>query len=238
MKAKLLAAALALAFFAAPVSAQENSTNTTQANQTQVKPNPGLIGPGSAFYGLDTAWDSIGMKVGLKKAQDVAAERASEALAAAEKNNTKGAQKALKHLSDLANKTNITEPDGTSKALQILGQVKQEVPEEAMKGIETAMQNIQKKVPQQIPIPNGGNKSMRGGPENRTSAPGNRGKTNQTSPQNPPSNMTENGRTGQNTTTSQPQQGDRQNQTTDGTTQTDQNSTSGGQGSQRPSSPR
>ncbi|MFB6175400.1 MAG: DUF4382 domain-containing protein [Candidatus Nanohalobium sp.] len=144
MKKLLISAVLVLAFTVPAASAQ-------QQNSTNVKANPGIVGPGSMFYGAELAMDDFSMSIGLTTAQKVAAERASEALAAAGQNNTEAANQALKNLNKLAKKHNITEKDGTSKALQILGKVKEKVPEEAMQGIQTAMNNIQKNVPAQIP---------------------------------------------------------------------------------------
>lgn len=144
MKKLLIAAAIMLALTAPAASTQHQ-------NSTNVKPNPGMVGPGSMFYGLEKSVDDFSMSVGLTTAQAVANERASEALIAAEQNNTDAAQQALDDLNKISKKHNITDENGTSRAMQILGQVSKNVPEEAQKGIQTAMSNIQRNVPAEIP---------------------------------------------------------------------------------------
>lgn len=147
------------------------------------------------FYGLETAVDSFSINMGLTTAQAVANERASEAAIAAEQNNTGAAEQALSDLNKLSQNHNITDENGTSKAVQILGQVKQKVPEEAHQGIQTAMSNIQENVPAQIPAgpseagPNGTTGNQ--GQDTGVPGPGDMPTTNTSTPETNTTNQTE-----------------------------------------------
>lgn len=144
MKKLLIAAAIILALTAPAASAQHQ-------NSTNVQPSPGIVGPGSMFYGLETAADDFSISLGFTTAQAVANERASEALIAAEQNNTEASVQALNSLNQLSKNHNITDENGTSKAMNILGQVSKNIPEQAQQGIQTAMDNIRGNVPADIP---------------------------------------------------------------------------------------
>jgi len=132
---------------------------SAQENTTALETNPGMVGPGSMFYGLEIAIDKASMNAGIKSAQDVAAERASEALVATEQNNTQGAQQALDNLNEISKQNDISE-NGTSKTMQILKQVQEKTPQQAQKGIQTAIKNANK-----------GNTQAQKGPENKPETP-------------------------------------------------------------------
>lgn len=118
--------------------------------------NTGLFTPDSALYGLDTAWDNAGMAVGLKRAGDVAKERAAEAQAMAEKGDYESAQKAMDKMNSVAKRAKEEESEDIRQAESVLQGVIDDAPEEAQQGLQTAMENIQKNRP-----------DNRGGPEER-----------------------------------------------------------------------
>lgn len=152
---------------------------SAQQNTTVLDSNPGMVGPGSMFYGLELAIDRASMNAGIKSPQDVAAERASEALVATEQNNTEGAQQALDNINEISKNTDISE-NGTSKTMQILEEVKRKTPVQAQQGIQTAIDNANKA---------GGNPPTQGPQENKPETP-NMPENNANNTDNP-GNMTE-----------------------------------------------
>lgn len=118
---------LVLVLLAAPAAAQ-----TTQDAR------PGLITADSPLYGLDLALDNA-----LKPPGERAHERASEALVAAEANDTQALDRAVTALNQTVAQVNgISDADGLANVEQILQEVKERVPEEAQPGIDTALDNV------------------------------------------------------------------------------------------------
>lgn len=114
------------------------------AQQSNSEVGPGLVGSDSMFYGLETAWDNAAVSVGLKKASDVAQERAAEAKSTAEKGNWKAAQKAADNMASVAKKARNNETQGLQKAETVLREVMQNAPEQAQQGLQKALENVQK----------------------------------------------------------------------------------------------
>ena len=107
-------------------------------------PDPGIT-PDSPFYFMDRAFDRF------QSSEAVADERASEIQAMAEKNKTRamekaaeGYQRAMQRRERDANRSEEVAEEVARQAsnhMSVLSQVKEKVPEEAHKGIETAMNN-------------------------------------------------------------------------------------------------
>lgn len=112
------------------------------AAQTQLDKGPGMVQPESMLYGLEKAWDSASVSIGLKKASDVAQERAAEARAMQEKNNTKAMQKAVDDMNKIAKKAKTDETEGLQKAAAVIQEVKSRAPSQAQSGLQNALDNI------------------------------------------------------------------------------------------------
>lgn len=139
MKIKFLAILTALLVLAMPILAQNSSSSQ------ELDINPGVIGPESVFYGFETAWDSAAVDMGLKKAGNVAQERASEAQRAQENGNSEAAQRAVKKMSKVAKKARgENDEEGVNKAMSIVQQTMAGAPEEAKQGLQTALDNMKK----------------------------------------------------------------------------------------------
>ncbi|PSH01423.1 MAG: hypothetical protein BRC26_03555 [Nanohaloarchaea archaeon QH_8_44_6] len=137
MRTKLYIAAIAFALLAAPAAAQEETPD-------EADPGPGLISSGSMIYGLETAYDNAAMNAGLKKAGNVAQERAAEARQASENNNTRGVEKAARELEKTADKAKDSDEEGINKAMQMMQETIQNAPNaQARHGMQTALQNMQ-----------------------------------------------------------------------------------------------
>lgn len=137
MKTQFVIAAIAASLLLVPAATAQNQS------QGAVEANPGLIGAGSALYGLEVAYDNAAMNVGLKKAGEVAQERASEAKQAAENNNTEGVQRAARNLQNVAERAQDTDEEGISKAMAIMNETIANAPnEEARQGMQTALENM------------------------------------------------------------------------------------------------
>lgn len=138
MKTKFVIGLIALSLLTLSVAA-ENDTSQEQA----MEKGPGMIGPGSFAYGLETAWDNAAIDIGLKRAGDVAQERAAEVQQAMERNNTKGAQRATKNLERTAEKAQERDEEGIERAIQMMNRTMQNAPnEEARQGMQTALNNM------------------------------------------------------------------------------------------------
>lgn len=106
--------------------------------------NPGMIGPSHPLYEVDVMLDDATSGV-LKPPGEIAHERASEAFVAAEENNTAAKDRALTELEQVANRTNGVESgDGLAKAEQVLLDLRDRVPEQAMSGIDMAIESVNK----------------------------------------------------------------------------------------------
>lgn len=139
MKIKFLAILTALLVLAMPILAQNSSSSQ------ELDINPGVIGPESVFYGFETAWDSAAVDMGLKKAGNVAQERAYEAQRAQENGNSEAAQRAVKKMSKVAKKARgENDEEGVNKAMSIVQQTMAGAPEEAKQGLQTALDNMKK----------------------------------------------------------------------------------------------
>lgn len=136
MKRKYLIGFIALSLTLMPAAAQNQSHQAAEVN-------PGLIGAGSPIYGLEVAYDNAAMNIGLKKAGEVAQERAAEARQAAQNNNTRGMQRAAQELQTVANRTDVND-QGLNRAMQIMQETIQNAPnEQARQGMRTALENMQ-----------------------------------------------------------------------------------------------
>lgn len=104
---------------------------------------PGMIGADHPLYGLETAWDNAAISIGLKKAGEVAQERAAEAQAAMERNNSQAAARAAQEMSNVAAVASSDDTEGLQKAEAVLQEVIANAPQEAQEGLQTALQNVQ-----------------------------------------------------------------------------------------------
>lgn len=102
---------------------------------------PGMIDASSPFYGLEVALDNAAVSFGMANASKVALERAVEAQAAVEKNDSRAVQRAVGQFNAMAERRNLT---GISQAESVLQGVMENAPAEAQQGLQTAMENIQK----------------------------------------------------------------------------------------------
>lgn len=123
-----------------------------------VDANPGMIGPDSMLYGLEIAMDNAGMAIGLKKAGDVAQERAAEARAMQQQNKTDAMMKAARQMNAVAKKASSSDTEGLQKAQSILETVMSRAPSQAQTGLQTALDSIgqaQQRASQEARNPNG-----------------------------------------------------------------------------------
>ena len=123
-----------LLFLVAPAAAQPANT---------IDANPGLISPDSTLYGLQIAFDSTLVDWGIKDAGDVAHQRASEALIAAEAGDTEALDRALQGLNVVAEKATEEHEDGLVKAEALLIEARELAPSAADTGISQALDQVQ-----------------------------------------------------------------------------------------------
>lgn len=124
---------------------------TAAAQSGALDRGPGVLGPESPLYGLEKAWDSAAVNMGLKNAGDVAQERAAEAQSMLEKGNPGAASRAAKDLQKIAGKATEKDQKGIQKAMtamqDTMSQMQQQLQnapnDNARQGITTAMQNMQ-----------------------------------------------------------------------------------------------
>lgn len=111
------------------------------AAASPVEADPGLIEADSPLYPADVFLDDL-----LKKPPgEVAHERASEALVAAEANDTAALDRAVTEVDRVAARTNGVEAaDGLQQAQQLLQEAKERTPDEADSGLDTALENVEK----------------------------------------------------------------------------------------------
>ncbi|WP_313694267.1 hypothetical protein [Halorarum halobium] len=150
MKLRLLT--LSLILFTS-LSAAQSSNNTT------IDSSPGLVKADSPIYSLDVAFDNMLQTAGMVSAGDVAVERASEVAVAHRRNHSAAASEALDQLQVVAQEANNRNREKLQRAGEILNQVKKQVPEQAQKGIKTALQNVERaknRVPQEFTADSGG----------------------------------------------------------------------------------
>jgi len=140
MRKTILLAALVLTMSVGLVGAQEE-------NQEDRIANVGAVTPDSALYGLETAWDNAGMAIRLKSPGKVARERAAEAEAMAEKEDYKSAQKAMDNMKSVARRAREEDSEDIGQAESVLEGVIENAPDEARKGLQTAMENIRNNKP-------------------------------------------------------------------------------------------
>lgn len=142
MKSKVLIGLIALSFLTVSVSAQNSSNDSI--NQS-IDRGPGMIGAGSPIYGLETAWDSAAVSIGIKSAGNVAQERAAEAKQAQEKGNTRAVERATRNLQKVANKSKDSDEEGINKAMETMEEVIANAPnDQARQGMQNALENMQK----------------------------------------------------------------------------------------------
>ncbi|MDY6768629.1 MAG: hypothetical protein SVW02_00800, partial [Candidatus Nanohaloarchaea archaeon] len=114
------------------------------AAQTRLDVGPGIIGPISPLYGLEVAWDNAAMGIGIAKPGNVAQERAAEARAAIQRNNSEAAQRAAKNMNSVTKRATSGDTQGLQKAASILQDVMANVPAEAQQSLQTAVENVER----------------------------------------------------------------------------------------------
>lgn len=136
MKRKFALATTVLALMMGSVAA----AHTADVRQ-DVEPRPGIVDASSALYGLDVAFDNAAVQLGLRNQGDIAFERASEVSVAVERNNSEAVNRSLRELNDVAEAAQGNST-GLVKAEQVLNQVRERVSEQARKGIDEALGNV------------------------------------------------------------------------------------------------
>lgn len=138
MKTKFVIGLIALSLLTLSAAAQNNTSQ-----QQAIEKGPGMISPGSPFYGLEVAADNAAISVGLAQVSNVAQERAAEAKKATENNNTRGAQRAAQNLENVAKKAKDSDEEGITRAMSSMEEVIANAPnEEARQGMQTALSNM------------------------------------------------------------------------------------------------
>ncbi len=148
-------AVLVLALSVMGAASQHADATTQDGDNSDLIANPGMVTPDSALYGLETAWDNIGMAIGLKNAADVARERAGEARAMADQGNWEAAERAARGLEHAAARSDEDSANDVNQALSVLDGVLADAPEEARNGLQTAMENVRNAGPEGTPAPGG-----------------------------------------------------------------------------------
>lgn len=116
--------------------------------QDTVETDPGMITPESAFYGLEVAFENVGMNIGLLEPTNIAYERASEMDIAQESNNTEGLDRASgsfnQAMERVQNREQQTEreQENLEKAEKVLERVKENAPNEAQTGLQNAIDQV------------------------------------------------------------------------------------------------
>ncbi len=119
-------------------------TGFAVAQPAELEVGPGWITPDSAMYGFETAWDNSMAAIGLKNRGSIAQERASEAKAMAEENNSEGMQRAVDELNKVASVASSSDTKGLEKASAVISAVMERAPKQAQKGLQNALDNINK----------------------------------------------------------------------------------------------
>ncbi|MFA9427039.1 hypothetical protein [Natronorubrum sp. A-ect3] len=140
MRRTLVLCGVLLALAAASAAAE--TTDDTEPLDALEDPRPGLITADSPLYGLDIAVDNVLMAVGLRSASDVVHKRASEAVVAAEANETAAAERAVAEAHRTARVAHGGHSDGLETAEQLLLEVRDQVPEDTHNGIDHALNEI------------------------------------------------------------------------------------------------
>ncbi len=130
---KPLLITVAVLLAAAPAAAQADDLDV----------GPGMVTPDSAFYGLEVAWDNARMGIGLASPGTVVQERAAEARAMQQRNNTDGMQRAAREMSRVAERAQSRDSEGLRKAQAVLQAVMAQAPADAQEGLQTALDNMQ-----------------------------------------------------------------------------------------------
>ncbi len=154
MKKSILLATLVLAIGVGFASAQDAETQEEPQPDEEVpeEVSTGWFTPDSALYGLETAWDNTGMALGVKSPGDVAQKRAAEAQVMAEEGNYGAAQRAAEGLENAASRAGDDDIEGIEQATSTLERVIEDAPEEALEGLQTAMENVAEAGPEDLEI--------------------------------------------------------------------------------------
>lgn len=112
------------------------------AETEEVEVDTGLFTPDSALYGVETAYDSMAMSVGISNPVDVAEKRAAEAEQMAEEGNWEAAERAANGLETAASNAEGEDIEGIETATARLEVAIEDAPEEALEGLNTAMENV------------------------------------------------------------------------------------------------
>jgi hypothetical protein len=151
MKLRLFAVSLIL--FAGFSTAQDISDRQVETmpvgepvelDTSNVSVDPGLVKAGGLLYGFDVAVDNALVTAGLHSQADVALERASEAKVAADRNNTRGIERAVNGFNNAVEEADNRDVERLRQAESILGNVSSRVPEQAQVGISTALENVER----------------------------------------------------------------------------------------------
>jgi hypothetical protein len=136
---------------AAIIAAAVLLAGTAAAQASELDTGPGVLGPESPLYGLETKWDKTAVNMGLKDAGDVAQERAAEAQDMLEKRKPGAASRAADDLQNIAGEATAEDQQGIQKAqaaLQdVMGRMQQRIQDapndQARQGVQTAMDSMQ-----------------------------------------------------------------------------------------------
>lgn len=121
-------------------AAHEGETHNASSQTDTVK--PGVVTPDSSLYGLEVAWDSVAVSLGLTTAGDVVQERAAEAQAMAEKGDTEAMQRAVDDLTKVAQKATAEDLHGIETAEVILDTLMETASTETQTGLQTAIEGL------------------------------------------------------------------------------------------------
>ena len=117
-------------------------------------PRPGLITADNPLWTIDVALDNALIAVGFKSASDVVHKRASEALVAAEANDSAAMERAVEETQRTAERAHGVNGDGLDHAEQLLLGVRDMVRSHSHDGIDSAvgdMRVAQERFPTYLP---------------------------------------------------------------------------------------
>lgn len=136
-----------------------SASQTSTPDENEVDLRPGLISPDgflSPFWGFEIRADHTLSELGWhwNPASDIIHERASEAVVAAEANDTVAMERAVTEAQRMAQIAHGVNGDGLEDAETLLREVRDRTPSEAHTGLETAIDNVieaQNRLPTDLP---------------------------------------------------------------------------------------
>ena len=114
----------------------------TEQLDDDVDPRPGLITADSSLWTLDVAMDNALVAVGLRSTGEVVHKRASEAVVAAEANDTAAIERAVEEAHKTARTAHSGSGDGLEHAEHLLLEVRDRSSEDAHDGIDHALSEV------------------------------------------------------------------------------------------------